>query len=86
MDVSKQDVQDLQQKYRPTTSKIQQDIQQYISVYTLDTFYPRVHQIHLEFAAKKLIFFVLSDQRSQSHLKFQSCLIAEYAGVCFWMS
>ncbi len=42
--VSKQDVQDLQQKYRPTTSKIQL----YISLYTWGTFYPRVHQIHLE--------------------------------------
>ncbi len=29
---------------------------------------------------------VSSDHRSQSHLKFQSCLITEYAGVCFWMS
>ncbi len=38
-DVSKQDVQDLQQKYRPTTSKIQQ----YISLYTWGTFYPCVH-------------------------------------------
>ncbi len=38
------------------------------------------------FAAKKLIFLVSSDHRSQSHLKFQSCLINEYAGVCFWMS
>ncbi len=36
---SKQDVQDLQQKYRPTTSKIQQ----YISLYTWGTFYPCVH-------------------------------------------
>ncbi len=38
--VSKQDVQDLQQKYRPTTSKIQQ----YISLYTWGTC---VHQTHL---------------------------------------
>ncbi len=42
--MSKQDVQDLQQKYRPTTSKIQQ----YISLYTWGTFYPCVHQTHLE--------------------------------------
>ncbi len=42
--VSKQDVQDLQQKYRPTTSKIQQ----YISLYTWGTFYPCVHQTHFE--------------------------------------
>ncbi len=42
--VFKQDFQDLQQKYRPTTSKIQQ----YISLYTLGTFYPCVHQTHLE--------------------------------------
>ncbi len=38
------------------------------------------------FAAKKLNFLVSSDHRSQSHLKFQSCLTTEYAGVCFWMS
>ncbi len=31
-------------------------------------------------------FLVSSDHRSQSHLKFQSCLITEYAGDCFWMS
>ncbi len=31
-------------------------------------------------------FLVSSDHRRQSHLKFQSCLITEYAGVCFWMS
>ncbi len=31
-------------------------------------------------------FFVSSDHRSQSHLKFQTCLITEYAGDCFWMS
>ncbi len=36
--------QDLQQKYRPTTSKIQQ----YISLYTWGTFYPCVHQTRLE--------------------------------------
>ncbi len=34
----------------------------------------------------KAHFLVSSDHRSQSHLKFQSCLITEYAGVCFWMS
>ncbi len=38
------------------------------------------------FAAKNFFFVVLSDHRSQSHLKFQSCLITEYAGDCFWMS
>ncbi len=47
--MSKQDVQDLQLKYRPTTSKI---------------------HLHLQI---------------QKHLKFQSCLITEYAGICFWM-
>ncbi len=35
------------------------------------------------FAAKKLIFLFSTDHRSQSHLKFQSCLITEYAGDCF---
>ncbi len=35
------------------------------------------------FAAKKLICLVTSDHRSQSHLKFQSCLITECAGDCF---
>ncbi len=43
-DVSKQDVQDPQQRYRPTTL----NIQQYISLYTWDTFYPCVHKTHLE--------------------------------------
>ncbi len=38
------------------------------------------------FAAKKPHFLVSSDHRSQSHLKFQSCLTTEYAGDCFWMS
>ncbi len=38
-------VHDLQLKYRPTTYKIQQ----YISLYTWGTFYPRVHQTHHEF-------------------------------------
>ncbi len=33
------------------------------------------------FAAKKHFFFVSSDHRSKGHLKFQSCLITEYAGV-----
>ncbi len=80
--VSKQDVQDLQQKYRPTTSKILQ----YISLYTWGTFYPCVHQTNLECLLLKSTFFVSSDHRSQSRLKFQSCLITEYAGVCFWMS
>ncbi len=35
---------------------------------------------------QKAIFSVSSDNRSQSHLKFQSCLTTEFAGVCFWMS
>ncbi len=35
------------------------------------------------FAAKKQFVLVSSDHRSQSHLKFQSCLTTEYAGVCF---
>ncbi len=62
-------------------------IQQYISLYTWDTFYPCVHQTHIECLLLKSYFlFVSSDHRSQSHLKFQSCLITEYAGVCFWMS
>ncbi len=30
-------------------------------------------------------FLVSSDHRIQCHLKFQSCLITEYAGDCFWM-
>ncbi len=48
-----QDVQDLQQKYRPTTSKIQQ----YISLYTWGTFYPCVHQTHLECLLLKSYIF-----------------------------
>ncbi len=35
------------------------------------------------FAAKSSVL-VSSDHRSQSHLKFQSCLITEYAGVSFF--
>ncbi len=46
--VSKQD--DLQQKYRPTTS----EIQQYISLYTWGTFYPCVH--HCVFGWSRIIF------------------------------
>ncbi len=34
----------------------------------------------------KALFSVSSDHRSQCHLKFQSCLTTEFAGVCFWMS
>ncbi len=49
-------------------------------------FYPCVHQTHLECLLLKSNFLISSDHRSQSHLKFQSCLITEYAGVCFWMS
>ncbi len=51
--VSKQDVQDLQQKYRPITSKIHQ----YISLYTWGTFYPCVHQTHLKCLLLKSSFF-----------------------------
>ncbi len=50
--VSKQDVQCLQQKYRPSTSKIQQ----YISLYTWGTFYPCVHQTLLECLLLKKVF------------------------------
>ncbi len=60
-----------------------QKIQQYISLYTWGTFYPCVHQTHLEGLLLKAHFLVSSDHRSQSHLKFQSCLITEYAGDCF---
>ncbi len=34
-------------------------------------------------SVEKANFLVSSDHRSQSHLKFQSCLITEYAGDCF---
>ncbi len=58
-----------------------QKIQKYISLYTWGTFYPCVHQTHLECVLlKRLIFLVSSDHRIQAHLKFQSCLITEYAG------
>ncbi len=52
--MSKQDVQDLQQKYRPTTLKIQQ----HISLYTWGTFYPCVHQTHRECLLLKSSFFL----------------------------
>ncbi len=42
-------------KYRPTTSKIQQ----YISLYTWDTFYPCVHRTHLECLLLKSNFFFI---------------------------
>ncbi len=61
-------------------------VQQYISFYTWGTFYPCVHQTHLECLLLNAHFFVSSDHRSQSHLKFQLCLTTEYDGVCFWMS
>ncbi len=35
---------------------------------------------------QKAFFSVSSDNKSQCHLKFQSCLTTEFAGVCFWMS
>ncbi len=53
--VSKQDVQDLQQKYRPTTSKIQQ----YISLYSWGTFCPCVYKNHLECLVIKSFFFFI---------------------------
>ncbi len=34
----------------------------------------------------KSYLLVSCDHISQSHLKFQSCLTTEYAGVCFWMN
>ncbi len=43
--VSKHDVQDLQQKYRPTLNLKYSSI---ISLYTWGTFYPCVHQTHLQ--------------------------------------
>ncbi len=73
--VSKQVVQDLQQKYRPTTLKVQQ----YISLYTRGTFCPCVYKTYLECLLLKSNFFILSDRRSQSHLKFQSCLITVWS-------
>ncbi len=50
--MSKQDVLDLQQKYRPTALKIQE----YISLYTRGTFYPCVHQTHIECLLLKSYF------------------------------
>ncbi len=35
---------------------------------------------------QKAHLLVSSDHRRQCHLKIQSCLITEYAGLCFWMS
>ncbi len=40
----------------------------------------------LSVCCQKAICFVSSDHRSQCHLKFQSCLITEYGGVCFWQT
>ncbi len=75
---SKQDEQDLQQKYRPTTSEIQ-----HMGYFLLIC----IHQTHPEcLLLKSDIVFSFTWPYNQSHLKFQSCLITEYAGVCFWMS
>ncbi len=67
----------------PTTLKIQQ----YISLYTWGTFLSLCATKPIwVFAAKKLIFWVSSDHRSQSHLKFQSCLTNWICWRLFWMS
>ncbi len=46
-------------------------------------FIPVCTKTHLVGCCQKAIFSVSSDHRSQCHLKFQSCLITEFAGVCF---
>ncbi len=49
-------------------------------------FIPVLSKPILSVCCSKAHFLVSSDHRSQSHLKFQSCLITEYAGDCFWLS
>ncbi len=46
-------------------------------------FYPCLHQSHLVGLLPESSFLVSSDHRSQSHLKFQSCLTTEFAGDVF---
>ncbi len=43
------------------------------AMYTWGTFYPCVHQTHLDCLLLKRSFFVSSDHRNQSHFKFQAC-------------
>ncbi len=49
----------------------------------MGTFYPCVHQTHLECFLLKSSFLFTSEHRSQSHLKFQLCLTTEYTRDCF---
>ncbi len=58
----------------------------YIYIYTYRRSELLVPMVNMIKEGCENIFFVSSDHRSQSHLKFQSCLTTEYAGVCFWMS
>ncbi len=50
-----------------------------LTILRMGYFYPCVHQTHIDCLLLKANFVVSSDHRSQSLLKFQSCLITEYA-------
>ncbi len=80
----------LNKMFRTSGRKIGPQHKKYSSIFHCThgvLFLSLLQQTHLEcFAAKKLHFLVSSEHRSQCRLKFQSCLITEYAGVCFWMS
>ncbi len=74
---------------RTSTRNIGPQHQKYSSIFHCKhgvLFIPVFTKPILSVCCLKNYFFVSSDHRSQSHLKFQSCLTTEYAGVCFWMS
>ncbi len=71
---------------RTSSRNIGPQHQKYSSIYHGILFIPMFTKPISSVCCEKYIFLVSPDYRSQSHLKFQSCLITEYAGVCFWMS
>ncbi len=75
----KQDVLDLQQKYSPQHKKCSSIFHCTHGVLFIPVFTKPI----LSVCCLKSSFLVSSDHRSQSHLKFQSCLITEYAWRLF---
>ncbi len=79
----------LNKMFRTSSRNIGPRHQKYSSIFNCThgvLFIPVFTKPILSVFCKKKYFLVSSDHRSQSHLKFQSCLITEYAGVCFWKS
>ncbi len=71
---------------RTSSRNIGPQHQKYSSIFHEVLFIPVFTKHILSVCCQKAHFLVSSDHRSQSHLKFQSCLTTEYAGDCFWMS